>query len=420
MIHFSRGQTTRMPPAPAPAPARPLQLSLLPDPAAVLGRRLLLRAAHRLALPLRGDNAVRLLSGGDAQLERTRTLIRQARHSLRFEIYLWADDAVGRELAELLAAAAGRGVSVAGIVDAVGSWGSEGLLASLEAVGIAIRRFHPVAPWRPLNIWNRRNHRKLLMADGCEAVIGSANWSLDYTLKANPEAFVDLGLALRGPSLADLVEDFNHVWRRSGGAPLPPLELEELPPLEPDLWLEGATVQVLSSAGRFGHRALRRNLFRLLRGLQTELLVANAYFLPGRALVRRLRRLARRGLSVRLLLPGPSDQAFVQAASRASFEKLLEAGVRIFERRDRMLHAKAALLDGETAIIGSANLDPRSYRHNLELDLLIRHPGIGPELRRFFETQVGMSEEIRPGSWKQRSLRQRWWERFAALFRWWL
>ncbi|HJU83928.1 MAG TPA: phosphatidylserine/phosphatidylglycerophosphate/cardiolipin synthase family protein [Holophagaceae bacterium] len=395
-------------------------LSRLPDPAAVLRRRSFLRLAHRMALPLREGNAVALLEGGGAQLEATKALIRGARSSLLFEMYIWADDPVGREIAELLVDAVRRGVLVAGVVDAVGSWGADLLLADLRAAGLRIQSFHPVAPWRPMQVWNRRNHRKLLLADGDEAVVGSGNWGLDYATEQNTAAFVDLGVALRGPSVADLVEDFRTVWRRADGGAL------ELPPPAPQPprwqapWLENATVQLVSSAGRSGHRALRRHLLTLLRQTQEELLVVNAYFVPGAALMRRLRRMARRGATVRILLPGASDQPFVQAAGRSTYAPLLAAGVRILERKGRILHAKAALMDGETALIGTANLDPRSFRHNLELNLLIRHPDLGPKLRDLFEAQAARSEEITLEAWKKRSPASRLWERFAYLFRWWL
>ena len=391
----------------------------LPDPVQALRRRLLLRAAHRHGMPLREGNAAALLAGGDAILDATLALIRGAAQDLRFEMYIWADDDAGREIAAALREALARGVAVRGLVDGVGAWGAGGMVSELRAAGADLRWFHPVAAWRP-RLWNRRNHRKLLIADGVEAVVGSANWGLDYRPSENPKAFLDLGLVLRGPSLEDLVRDFAAAWRRSG-AEDPPLPIAgPRDPIWPGPWREGALVQVVSSAARGGHLKLRRHLRLLLSQVREELLIANAYFIPGLPLLRRLARLARRGRRIALLLPGASDQAFVQAASRHIYGPLLRSGVRIHEREGTMLHAKAALLDGEALFTGSANLDPRSFRHNLELNLFLRQPELVSEARSLFEAQLPLSQAVTLEAWTGRSWPSRAWSWFAYQFRWWL
>lgn len=396
---------------------------LLPDPIQALRRRVFLRAAHRHGLPLREGNALGLLPGGDAILDATLALIHGARSDLRFEMYIWADDAVGREMAEALKVALHRGVAVRGLVDAVGSWGAGRMVQELRDAGADLRWFHPVASWRP-KIWNRRNHRKLLLADGAEAVIGSANWGLDYRPSENPEAFLDVGLVLNGPSVADLVADFAAAWLRSEGE-MPPTPASGLssgatPRLWDGLWREEALVQVVSSAAPGGRLALRRHFHLLLNQVREELLVANAYFIPGLRILKRLKHLARRDRRVVLLLPGASDQPFVQAASRHIYGQLLERGVRIFEREHAMLHAKAAILDGEALFTGSANLDPRSFHLNLELNLLARQPEIVAEAKARFEAQLPLSKEREAAAWPRRSLWARGWSWFAYQFRWWL
>ncbi|HTL98434.1 MAG TPA: phosphatidylserine/phosphatidylglycerophosphate/cardiolipin synthase family protein [Holophagaceae bacterium] len=392
---------------------------LLPDPLQAARARFWLRGAHRHGMPLREGNAAGLLPGGDAILDACLALIRGARRDLRFEMYIWSDDAAGRELALALRAALDRGVAVRGLVDAVGSWGSGAMVAELRAAGADLRWFHPVAGWRP-KLWNRRNHRKLLIADGMEAIVGSANWGLDYRMAENPKAFLDLGVVLRGPSVADLGEDFRAAWRRSEHETPPPPEPGMEGPIWPGPWREGALVQVVSSAAPRGQAFLRRHFRLLLSQVRAELWVANAYFIPGFIVLRRLRNLARRGRRVILLLPGASDQPFVQAASRHVYGALLEAGVRIFEREHRMLHAKAALLDGEALFTGSANLDPRSFRHNLELNVLVRQPEIAAEARALFEAQLPLSKEREAAAWPRRPAWARAWSWFAYQFRWWL
>ena len=392
---------------------------LLPDPLEVVRRRLLLRAAHRQGLPLREGNQVGLLPGGDEILEATLALIRRARRDLRFEIYIWEDDATGREVQAAFREALARGVAVRGLVDAIGSWGAGRLVSELRAAGADIRWFHPVASWRP-RLWNRRNHRKLLIADGAELVLGSANWGMDYRPSGNREAFLDVGLALRGPSVADALEDFATVWRRSEGSDPPPAVPAEGGPLWGGPWHHEAQVQLVSSAAPRQRRRLRRHFRLLLSQVRSELLIAHAYFIPGPRILRRLRRLAARGCRVVLLLPGVTDQAFVQAASRHIYGQLLKGGVRILERAGTMLHAKAVLLDGEALLTGSANLDPRSFRLNLELNVLVRQPALVAEARAHFEAQLAQARACDPAAWAGRSRWGRAWSWFAYQFRWWL
>lgn len=394
-------------------------MSRLPHPFENLRRRLLARLGHRHGLPLREGNAVSLLEDGDAWLAATEALLRGARHHVAFEMYIWADDTVGRRVAALLKAALARGVRVRGVVDALGSHGARALVAEVEAAGAEIQWFHPVGLWRPLRIWNRRNHRKLLVVDGNEALVGSANWGEDYAPGGNAAAFIDLGLALRGPSVADLAEDMTRLWTRCGGSG-EALGAAPGGPRWAGPWLEGATIQVVTSLSRMGARAIARHLDLLVRHCRETLWIANAYFLPPRRMVRALARAARRGVDVRLLLPGETDQAFVQAASRHGYGPLLRAGVRTFERQARMLHAKATLVDDGWVVVGTANLDPRSFRHNLEVNLAVQQAALAARMKAVFLAQAGHSHEVELADWRRRNWITRAWGRLAHAFRWWL
>jgi phosphatidylserine/phosphatidylglycerophosphate/cardiolipin synthase-like enzyme len=392
----------------------------LPDPARAAWRRFLLRFSHQQGLPVRDGNRVALLLGGTGLLDATRHLIRTARASLRFEIYIWKPDAVGRELAELLVEALERGVSVHGIVDHLGSLGASTVMDRVRAAGGNLRLFHPVGLWRPLRVWNRRNHRKVVVADGLDAVVGSGNWAEAYDLRHTEQAYLDLGLRVRGPSVADLDEDFRRVWQRTGGMdPGPAAGAEPAPPW-PGPACEGATVQVVTSLGRFGVRAIRRHTEFLVRQAKGRLWIANAYFIPTLRLRRLLARAARRGVDLRLLLPGVSDNPLALAASRAGYGPLLRAGARILERDRRFLHAKAALLGEDLALVGSANLDSRSFRHNLELNLLVQHRDLALKLEEAFSAQVPESRVVTLAAWEARSWWTRLWQRAAYALRWWL
>jgi cardiolipin synthase len=369
---------------------------------------------------MRGGNDVSLLHGGAGILDATRVLIQGAQRSLRFEMYIWQPDAVGREIADLLVQALGRGVRVHGIVDHLGSLGAMPVIDRVRKAGGEIRLFHPVGLWRPLRIWNRRNHRKVVMADGVEAVVGSGNWGEEYDLRRTEAAYLDLGVRLRGPSLQDLDADFRRVWGRTGPGALPPQEAAGSAPAREGTWFSGATVQVVTSLQRFGSRAIRRHMELLVRQAQGRLWIANAYFIPTAGLRMLLARAARRGVDLRLLLPGVSDNPVALAASRAGYGVLLRAGATILEREVRFLHAKAALLGDDTALIGSANLDSRSFRHNLELNLLIQHEGFARELEGAFLQQLPDSRVIGLGDWEARPWWVRCWQLAAYSLRWWL
>jgi len=392
----------------------------LPDPARAAWRRFLLRFSHQHGLPVREGNAVGLLMGGSELLDATQDLIRGARGSLRFEMYIWKPDAVGEAIADLLVEALGRGVKVHGVVDHLGSLGIAPLAARVVAAGGELRYFHPVGLWRPFKVWNRRNHRKVVVADGAEAVVGSGNWGEEYDLRRTADAYLDLGLRLRGPSVADLDEDFRRIWRRCGGTDPGPASPPEGPLSWPRPPCDGATVQVVTSLGRFGVRAIRRHTEFLVRQARERLWIANAYFIPTLRLRRLLVRAARRGVDLRLLLPGVSDNPLALAASRAGYGALLKAGARILERDHRFLHAKAALVGRDHALIGSANLDSRSFRHNLELNVLVQHPGLVRRLEEAFEAQAPESQPVTLAAWEARPWWTRLWQRAAYALRWWL
>jgi cardiolipin synthase len=157
-----------------------------------------------------------------------------------------------------------------------------------------------------------------------------------------------------------------------------------------------------------------------LRQARKSIWIANAYFVPGPPLVRVLSKAAQRGVEVHILLPGLTDQPFVQAAGRHCFGKLLQAGVHIAERQGRMLHAKIAVVDGAWVIMGSANLDPRSFRHNLELNVALSHPDLGLQVQRILSHHHEESIPVNPVLWPLRPWPARLWSQFAYFFRWWL
>lgn len=385
----------------------------------------LVRFGVRNRAPLSEGNAVCLVDDGEAWMELIHERIAAARETLDFEIYIWADDPSGRGILQALRAAQARGVRIRGSVDAVGSWEAREMLEEARAGGLDIRLYHPISLRLPWRAWHRRNHRKLMVIDGFQALVGSANWGMDYDCTLNGACHRDLGMVLQGPVVAHLQEDFERAWRST----LPPAERRNVLPawervpfrgLDPPGagWHRDVSIQVVSSFSS-GLSAIRRHLRLSLSQLQRSLVLANPYFVPDPRLKRLLARLARRGVQVDLLLPGFTDHRFVQAASRATYPELLRAGVRIRERRERLLHAKAAVLDGEITVLGSANLDMRSFRFNRELVLVMQHQGLSQALERILIQDLASSNPV-PDAGSPSTLLGRGFQRLAYRFWRWL
>jgi len=276
------------------------------------------RYGERHRLPVTEGNDVRLLPSGTEILCCLRNLIGTAQRTVHFEIYEWANDTTGRELMISLLDAQTRGVKVRGVVDHLGSWDA---IRMIKASGLDVRFFHPIG-WRlPWRLWRRRNHRKLLIADSTRAMVGSANWSNEYNDESPPKYYRDLGIELQGPAIGQLEADFQKSWRLTGGTMPGTASVPQTHAAGPD-WLRDVPIQIASSlcGGRW---AIRRHFLLILRQVQQRAVFANAYFIPDPRFLRVLLRTAERGVAVGLIAPGNTDHPFAQAASRATFGRLL-------------------------------------------------------------------------------------------------
>ncbi len=362
--------------------------------------------------PVSYGNAVQLIGENAPWLDEITKRIRNARSHIGFEIYIWSDDGMGRQILEALVQAHARGVQVHGLVDAVGSWDSDKLLEDGRKAGLNLRLYHPLSFRLPWRAWHQRNHRKLMVIDGCWALVGSGNWGMDYDCAMNGNCHRDFGLVLTGPVVGDLVKDFEQAWHHAGGAQEqhepPPTPLENFPQRESHdpLWFQDVPIQMVSSFSS-GIRSIRRHFRVVIGQVRDDLLVANPYFVPDPQLRRRLERAARRGVHIDLLLPGHIDHRIVQAAARHNYPRLLRAGVQIRERMERLLHAKATVIDKEITILGSANLDMRSFRFNRELNLVLRHRGLAEAVERALIQDLASSREVTLAHCRQRPWIQR-------------
>jgi cardiolipin synthase len=359
---------------------------------------------------------VRALVGGKLAGDGMLEAISGARRGIAIEMYTWSDDRLGRRFAEEVAKRAHAGVAVHVMLDAFGSFGSEHIVGVLTQAGARVRWYHPLAPWTPQWDPNRRNHRKLLLVDGTTAFVGGMNLSEAYSEEfRGPEAWRDLMLRVDGPAVREMARMFIETWARMGG----PLDAVRSVVARPRP-AGRARVQVVGSRGLLGRRSLRRAYLAFLSGARERIFLAHAYFAPDPGLRRALAAAARRGVRVELLLPGTSDVPFVVSAGRASYHRLLEAGVAVREMEHAVLHAKVAVFDDRVLLAGSANLDHRSFRHNLEIAVNVFEDEVVTDTLRAFEAEYQRSRPIPLDAWGRRPLIARFHERLAHWLRYWI
>lgn len=357
-----------------------------------------------------GGNSFRLLENGEAFFPAVFDAIGQARHEVLLETFILFQDKVGLALHAVVLDAARRGVQVDITVD---GWGSPDLtpdfIGSLTEAGVRFHVFDPtpkVLGLRPGMF--RRMHRKIVVVDAQRAFVGGINFSADHLLDFGPQSKQDYSVEAQGPIVDEI-----HRFARSSIAPAVRRQrrwfgLRRLPPVPPAPQPPaGKAEAIFVTRDNAEHRTDIERHYRIaLRVARREVIVANAYFFPGYRLLKEMRRAARRGVSVRLILQGEPDMPIVKFAARLLYDHLLRAGVRIFEYCDRPLHGKVALADDEWATVGSSNLDPLSLSLNLEANVIIRDQAFNDDLRKRLELLMREScKEIAP----ERARRRTWW-----------
>jgi cardiolipin synthase len=331
--------------------------------------------------------------------------IEGAAFEILLESYIFKDDATGWEMLELLGQAASRGVAVRVLADAFGSlWTRSGFWREMRARGCEVRLFHPLFPY----FWYQflRDHRKILAVDRKVAFTGGMNIGEEYgspRARKHPRVWRDTHARVEGPAAWELAVVFSEAWHRAGGTKLsiPPLVVDDAEPTS------GAQVLVLDSRPFRGHEESAAVLSAIVGASRRSVFISNAYFAPRFSAVEVLGDAVRRGVDVRLLLPGASDLPLVRHAGHGYFEELLARGVRIFEYRAAVLHSKTMVADGFASVVGSTNLDFRSFRFNAECNVVVLDEATGAGMTGAFEEDLKHAEEIRPEPWRRRGLGHR-------------
>jgi len=343
-------------------------------------------------------NRITLLENGEGYYPRVFEVIAAAEREVLLETFILFDDEVGRQLQQALLAAAARGATVHVLVD---GWGSPDLPASftqpLVDAGVRLRSFEP-ARWlfgTRINLL-RRMHHKLVVVDGQRAFVGGINYSIDHLTAYGPQGKQDYAVEAEGPLVGqiqafcranvDTPQPARRQWLRRWRASL--ARGTVVNPRE-----DGAVAAFVTRDNNEHRTDIERHYRAAVRSARQRVLIANAYFFPGYRLLRDLRRAARRGVQVDLVVQGHPDQPWVKRATELLYRHLLRAGVNVFEYNERPLHGKVAVVDDSWATVGSSNLDPTSLSLNLEANVVVRDAVFAVHLRERIDHLMAQSCE---------------------------
>jgi cardiolipin synthase len=315
-----------------------------------------------------------------------------------------------------------EGVQVNLIYDSVGCLGTPAaFFKRLTAAGIQTLEVNPLDPLKARDdlLLTDRDHRKILVVDGEIAFTGGVNisgvYSKGYSQGNHGEAWRDTHVQIEGPAVAEFQRLFLDMWKRQKGSPL--ASRNYFPPLQP---AGSDLVEVVGSAPGVNNRLTYLMYLSAILFASRSVYLTSAYFAPDDEMEAALEHAARRGVDVELVLPSVSDQSLVLFAGRSYYEDLLEAEVKIYERRDAILHAKTAVIDDVWSTVGSTNMDLWSFARNYEVNAIVLGTDFADQMKTLFAADVKASDQITPEKWSRRPLSERVREWLARLTRYWL
>ena len=386
---------------------------------------------------LHAGNEAKLLVDGPATFSAMFAAIASARKSVLLESYIIEDDSIAQQLAALLARKRAEGVQVAVLYDAVGSIGtSTAYFDSLRSSGVSVCAFNPVNPLSRPGYWNitHRDHRKILAVDRVLAFTGGINISAVYSSGSSGGAFLrarkaaateagsgngwrDTQIQLRGPAAEALDDLVRQTWlQQSCPGALPVDALRRVSAAAPGPHV----VRVVPTHPDDSVNQIYALLLNAIDASERSVHFTMAYFAPGSDMVDALCEAAGRGVDVRLVLPSESDFSPVLHAGRSYYDRMLVAGIKIYELQDAVLHAKTAVIDGVVSTVGSSNLDWRSLASNNEVNAVVIGEDFGDVMARAFQRDMAASKAIELVAWRNRPLWQRTKEALAHAFEgWW-
>lgn len=376
--------------------------------------------------PLIAGNKVTLLFDGPRTIAAMMVAVAAAKDHINLETYLFDQDPLGMKFAEQLIAKQKSGVQVNIIYDCFGTLGTpQAFFDRMQEAGIKLLPYQPVSPthrpWR----WrlNNRDHRKILVVDGKVAFAGGVNITAAYSSGSGfrsldkPGTAVgwrDTHLQIEGPAVAALQWMFLDNWTSQKEGDVPARDYF------PTLLPQGTKVLRVLRSQPGNNPEIFKAYALAIQGATKSIHITAAYFIPDRQMMKALLGAARRGVDVKIILPSVSDSWFTSNAGHSLYAKMLKSGIKVYELKTAILHAKTAVIDGTWSTVGSTNLDMRSFLHNKEVNVVVMGDEFGSEMESAFREDLEDSKEILAEQWKQRPMGKRLKEYCARLLSYWL
>ncbi|HEU0109637.1 MAG TPA: cardiolipin synthase [Flavisolibacter sp.] len=375
---------------------------------------LLLADSHSALTP---GNAVKLLVNGEQKFPEVMQALENAREHIHIEYYIFDDDETGRDIEALLIKKAKEGVQVRFIYDDFGSRSiRRHMVKRLKQAGIQVFPFYRIIFLALANRLNYRNHRKIIVVDGITAFVGGINVSNRYVnTKKSPKQLYwrDTHLRIDGPGVQYLQYLFLCDWNFCANDQVQP-DKHFFPPTR-SAHRGDKLVQIAASGPDSDTPTILFSLLQAINLATKEILITTPYFIPGDSMLDALMIASLGGVKIKLLVPGISDSAFVNAAAHSYYDDLLKAGVEIYLYQKGFIHAKTLVTDRKIAIVGTANMDARSFDLNFEVNAIVYDEEVASELALVFENDLLNAEKIKAEEWLDRSIYRQLLEKSARL-----
>lgn len=363
------------------------------------------------------NNSASLLINGENKFPDVIESLKNAKHHIHIEYYIYENDEIGKQLAQVLMDKAKEGVEVRFIYDDYGGRDiRKNIVQELIESGVEAHPFYKISLIMLANRLNYRNHRKIIIIDGTVGYVGGINVSDKYINSNNDQLFWrDTHLKIIGSSVINLQFTFLTDWNFCANQKIP-FSNDYFPFEDLHKYYGNQLIQVVSSGPDSNYPNIKYALIQAIVAAKREVCITTPYFIPDRSFLDAIYIAALSGVDVKLLLPRKSDSFVVNTTTQSYFEELLKAGVKIYTYTKGFVHAKTMVCDKKIAIIGTANLDNRSFDLNFEINAIVYDEKIANELTGIFEDDLKYSKQIVLEEWKRRPFYKKLLERVFNLF----
>ena len=365
------------------------------------------------------NNNATLLINGEEKFPDLIESIRNAKHHIHIQYYIYENDEIGNQLAQVLIEKAKQGVEVRFIYDDFGSSKiRKNIVKQLREAGVEAYPFYKINLIKLANRMNYRNHRKIVVVDGIVGYVGGINVADNYLNSSKDKEKLfwrDTHLKIVGISVINLQFTFLTDWNFCANQKLP-FSNDYFPMENKDNLYGNHLIQIVSSGPDSKYPKIKYTLIQAILTSKHEVCITSPYFIPDKSFLDAITIAALSGISVKLLVPKKSDSIVINTTTQSYFQELIDAGVEIYTYNKGFIHAKTMVCDQKIAIVGTANLDNRSFDLNFEINAIIFDEEIAKELKEVFENDLTSSTKVISEEWSKRPWYMKFLERVLHLF----